>query len=174
MTNSVVDRVTGTDSKRTFFKRFLAGDPTIDPNLVNRISIYKWCEGRNLGRDIGIVAAVVGFFVDNVSILPDLGDRGELFELRGCNNTRNMRKPRKVLFDIAVTRKQYSMGAEEEREVSYEEASEEFIQEDLSGFTYAARVSFCVNMCKNAPYCPVAHADYERLKRREQGFNIII
>jgi hypothetical protein len=142
-------------------------NPRLDlsnPELRRRIESHKYMVSEAVGRDIGYVVGVIGYFIDNPSHLPVMQDRTDKLTLN-FHHCFKRQKAEVFLLPIAVSQHQYLMG----KPVSPEEAWTDFKKSghyDEWRLRFDAAVPIC--LCAKAEYCADCHKAYGKLQARKK------
>lgn len=126
-------------------------------HLKFKILEYKWTESVNVGYDIGLVSAVVGYFVDNPNELLK-PEYSYLFESHGCEDSRGCLSHTEtnliqgLMMLIAFSRNRYYRSEEQKHNVGEEEANLDFLVNRSEDWARRTRNALCA-ICTQSPYC---------------------
>ena len=148
------------------------------PGLLHDIEVYKWCESANYGEpgfDMGLIPAVVGYFVENPERLrhPQFA---YLFEDQTSDSERahdacifdaESRNIQRVLLPLEFRKNRYYLSEAEGHDVGDETAEQDFIFNRAMDYGKRARVALCACICCDAPYCKAGQRNLRRFLERK-------
>jgi len=144
-----------------------------DFELKRRIDVHKLMVSEAISRDIGYIAGVIGYFIDNPSHLPILLDQTDGTEAH--HHCRYRQFIEATLLPIAVSQHRWLMGNDLLRPVSSNEAWLDFKRSghyDEWRIREEAATPIC--LCPNAEHCIDCNHSYKELQsRKNQGLPLI-
>jgi len=151
------------------------------PELARQIVEYKRRENHDFGepgRDIGLEAATVGFFMDNLGLLYDLWKSGELaylFEDKRHGRVQERCRSRQILMlqchmgEYALRKNKYFRSREQGFNIGDEAARIDFDSNRAENWGARLRPAYCAVICEKSPYCQRAHEEHFRVLEDSQG-----
>jgi hypothetical protein len=150
------------------------------PQLAERIEQYRKRENlHSEGGDMGMMHAAVGFFMDNLPLLYEMLESGELAYLfedkRGDEKVRTMcdlglsSRLQVRMIPHAIQKNKYFRSREARGDIGQEAAEQDFFQKRAYNWGARFRPAFCAVICQESPYCSLAQDGYFGILREKRG-----